>query len=149
MTTQTIHIDLPGGASATITYLPPDPPPTDGADWPTELDWPGVTAMLRLPAVVARRPQYGERMVLAPELRSSRRLWGHPMDGDWGQAAGGAVCMWTYCRRATMDEAEAVARSEIAAAGVVLAQVAGARAARLRQREATIASSHEGSGWPL
>lgn len=148
MATQTIHIALPGGASATIEYLPAEPPPAEGYDWPTEIDWPGVTATLYLPAIMVRQAKYGDRLALDPALRCDRRIWAYRMDGEWGAPSGdAAVYVQRHCRAATMVAAVAHARQHIADAGVVLAEIVGARAARLRQREATIAAAHDGSGW--
>jgi hypothetical protein len=142
MTTRHTHTFALGlGLTATVTYrgLPPLDPPESGSEWSAELDWPRVEATLYLPST-----PYGRG--IEPPLRAAGvSVMGDSLDALWGQTEGTANHRMRVrgFSAPLVATAYADAAAFIDAAIATLREVVSARAARLAEREQTIARALE------
>jgi hypothetical protein len=141
----TLHVRLPRPSPLTLEllYEPAEPAPETGCDWPDERDYPGVKAIVTLPV---RDDNSGN---LRLDLISEVECCGAELGASWGMRYGFGREPGPQCQRrervfraATLEAAEAAARSWHAEGVAAVARVLAARETRLAQRGRTIAAAH-------
>jgi hypothetical protein len=121
-----------------LSYAPPTAAPSSGSEWEQERDYPGVCAVVSLPA--------GEATQTVPEeiVSPKQQCCNEYLTGQWGYL--GEDRRRRERTRTffapTLAYAEAAARAWHAEGTAVISSVLSARMVRLAQREATIAAAH-------
>ncbi len=118
-------------ATATYTILPPAAAPVSGSDWPTELDYPYVLLVLRLPST---RDGLLDGALRSPETR----ILGEALTHHWGLSAEGNRWRETRAREETTVKAHQTLRHVCEAAVYELRHLVRMRALRLSERDARI-----------
>lgn len=145
MPRHTHTFDLGLGLTATVTYrgLPPLDPPASGSEWFSLQDHPRVAATLRLPGVMDR-DHFGATTLLDHALRApGATVLTESLSPSWGAAGDGMRSRSITYTAADVGSAYAAATTAILTAIATLREVVSARAARLAEREATIARAME------
>lgn len=140
-----VHLGLGLVATIEIVEHDPAPPPPSGAEWAREVDWPIAELRLSLPS-------NSESSHLALELQCDLKIAGDKLVDHWGigchdnhwRPIAGPRTQKTTERAEYLDDAVSIliarAESELAP---LIAHVAK-RAARLAQRDATLAAGRAG-----
>lgn len=148
-------VEEPSPLSLHLSYEPAKEPPSCGADWPEEQDYPGVRAEVRLPVEWRRLPAEEGAGDLRSDLRQPlEQCCEEPLHWDWGTQYCGKHgedrCTYRFrarvFRHSTLEAAEAAARAWHAEGAKVIADLLAARNTRLAQRAVTIAAAHARPG---
>lgn len=144
-------VQLGLGLTATITITEHDPaaPPASGAEWARELDWPIAELRLELPSTPTSHQ-------LAAELRGDIRLLGERLAENWGTPSHdnqyrhivGPRHKLATERAEYLDDAVAALRARAETELAPLIAHVAKRAARLAEREATLARGRAGRDRP-
>jgi hypothetical protein len=131
-----LRIDLPFGY-VELRYIEPQEPPRAGSDWPEELDYPGVQAIIRLPT--------DGTSSLMSELTTGGKLLGDTLDTTWGSydpdSVGYRFRKSAIYRNPTLLASEDEALSVVAFIRGQLSEIRDKREARLAKRKATLSKA--------
>lgn len=135
-TLYTATVDLGLGLSATIEIyaLPARPAPVAGSEWPIDADYPGCSLQISLP-----QEDDEDHYDIAPELQCPIELLDEQLTPKWGKDLGCTRHRTATARGPRQSELVTQLRERAERELAPLIAHVAARAARLAQRERTIA----------